>query len=383
MSTACRQEAADGRAPERPRHVTLSDPSSLPPVLIAGLVLGLAFGATVQRTHFCTMGAIADLVLFGDSRRARAWLLAAAVAVIGTQACVLLGLVLPPPAPTAGLPWAGALVGGLSFGFGMTRTGGCISRCLVRAGGGSLKATLVLAVVFAVMLACLASPLALPVRRLQDAAALALGTGGAGLAMPPGPTAGSLLETPGRVAALVLAAGGIALSFAEPRFRGSPRDWSAGLILGGLVVLGWLATARAAADAATGSFPQSLNFAAPVGHSLLWAATGAPGLGFAAMVALGTAGGAAFEACLRGTWRFEGFGSWDDLRRQSGGALLMGLGAVLAGGCTIGHGMSGLSALALSSLLATGAMVAGGIVGVRSLAAGGVVPWLRGRSGTG
>ena len=53
---------------------------------LAGLVIGFAFGVLTHRTNFCTMGSIADAISFGDLRRARAWLLAIATAIIGAQA---------------------------------------------------------------------------------------------------------------------------------------------------------------------------------------------------------------------------------------------------------------------------------------------------------
>ena len=97
---------------------------------IGGFVIGLAFGATVQRTNFCTMGGISDLVLMGDGRRFRAWVLAIVVAIIGTQALHFSGVIdvnksiyLSP-----NLGWLGAIIGGAMFGFGMTQTGAAPAR---------------------------------------------------------------------------------------------------------------------------------------------------------------------------------------------------------------------------------------------------------------
>jgi uncharacterized protein len=52
-------------------------------VLWAAFGLAVAFGAIAQRTHFCTMGAVADIVNMGDWTRMRMWVLAIAVAMIG------------------------------------------------------------------------------------------------------------------------------------------------------------------------------------------------------------------------------------------------------------------------------------------------------------
>src|SRR5690606_38611779 len=114
-------------------------------VNIAGLVLGIIFGAAVQRSNFCTMGAVSDMVLMGDGSRLRSWVLAIAIAMLGSQLLHLFGLVDLGRSIYAGasLGWLGAAIGGLLFGFGMVLAGGCGSRTLVRLGAGNLKSLLV------------------------------------------------------------------------------------------------------------------------------------------------------------------------------------------------------------------------------------------------
>ncbi|MCW5772840.1 MAG: YeeE/YedE family protein, partial [Rhodospirillaceae bacterium] len=108
---------------------------------LSGFVIGLLFGAVVQRTNFCSMGAISDAVAMGDGRRLRAWMLAVAVALIGTQALLLSGFVAVGQSFYLGprIAWIAMLGGGLLFGFGMVLAGGCASRTVVRVGAGSLK----------------------------------------------------------------------------------------------------------------------------------------------------------------------------------------------------------------------------------------------------
>jgi len=132
-------------------------------VLAATFILAFAFGAIVQRTNFCTMGSIADVVNFGDWTRLRQWLLAIAVAISGTTLLDAAGLIdvrdsyytTPRFAPLA------YAVGGALFGFGMVLAGGCGSKSLVRAGGGSLKALVVLLVLAVVAYMTLRGALAL------------------------------------------------------------------------------------------------------------------------------------------------------------------------------------------------------------------------------
>ena len=114
-------------------------------VSILGFGLGAVFGITVQRTNFCTMGAISDIVFMGSWNRFRAWALAVAVAMLGSQALDLSETVDLGQSIYLGprLGWVGAIVGGLLFGFGMTLSSGCANKTLVRLGTGNLKSLVV------------------------------------------------------------------------------------------------------------------------------------------------------------------------------------------------------------------------------------------------
>jgi uncharacterized membrane protein YedE/YeeE len=344
------------------------------PVSLAAFLLGLVFGAVVQRTHFCTMGAIADLVLFGGRQRLRAWVLAIAVALVGTQALAVTGLV---PLEAAhyragGLAWLGALLGGAAFGFGTVLAGGCVSRNLVRLGAGSLKSLVVILVVGLVAAASLAAAAALP-DGLDPAR---LGFAGQGL---DGLLAIALRAPPAPVT-LVLTAGlaGLALWYClkDGRFRAAPRELSAGLVLGALVPLGWLATARLGAAEAVPL--DSLNYVAPLGQTplRLVGLTASP-IGFAAALVLGTLAGAFLAALGRRELRLESFTSGDDLRRHLAGAVLMGVGGMLAGGCSIGQGITGVSTLAMGSFLALGGIGLGTVWALDYLESGRVLAWPR------
>ena len=125
----------------------MSDPADLSPLVVGGgFALGLVFGAVANRSNFCTMGAISDVVNMGHWGRMRMWLLAIAVAVLGSTALASTGLVDLSKAvmQRPNLAWLSMLVGGLLFGVGMTMAGGCANRNLVRAGAGSLRSVVVL-----------------------------------------------------------------------------------------------------------------------------------------------------------------------------------------------------------------------------------------------
>ncbi len=50
-----------------------------------GLVLGALLGLVARRGRFCTLGAVEDAVYARDMRRARAWMLATGVAILGAH----------------------------------------------------------------------------------------------------------------------------------------------------------------------------------------------------------------------------------------------------------------------------------------------------------
>ena len=117
-------------------------------VLWASFFVAMAFGALVQRTGFCTMGAISDVATMGDWTRLRQWALAAGVAMVGFALLSAAGLISPDKTLYASNRWIwlSALVGGAIFGVGMVLASGCASKALVRVGGGNLKALVVVVV---------------------------------------------------------------------------------------------------------------------------------------------------------------------------------------------------------------------------------------------
>lgn len=316
---------------------------------LAGLLLGLAFGAVVQRSDWCARGAIADIRLMGDWRRMRSWLLAIATATLLSQAMAAAGLLDLAGSAYAsrGLPVAALLGGGLLFGFGMTLTGGCISKNLVRAGAGSLRALAVLLVVTATALPTLRA-----VRGLADG----------GLPMH-APAADSL----GVAIGLVAAGGLVVFCLKDRRFRASRPLLVAGFTLGALIPLGWLATTWLSPGPAA-----SLDYVAASAGSLDALLRGAAGAAFGLPLLLGTMLGSLVVASRRGRIRVEGFADGRDARRNLFGAALMGGGGALAGGCTVGQALSGLSTLAPASVLASGSIVLGAVAGIRTLEHGGV-----------
>jgi uncharacterized membrane protein YedE/YeeE len=349
-------------------------------VLWAAFALAAAFGAIAQRTRFCTMGAVADIVSLGDWTRMRMWVLASGTAMIGFNAMVALGWVDAADSLYAGrkLMWLSNAVGGLLFGFGMVLASGCASKTLVRIGGGNLKSLVVLLVLGLSAYATMRGVLAVARVAALDAAALTL---------PAGQDLPSLLAqasgAPRRLLALWLGAGlgGALLAWvlAKPQGRG------ADVLLGGLgtgaVIVGvwWVsgrlgfvpehpATLEPAFLGTNSRRMESLSFVAPVAYTLDWLmlfSDTSRVLTLGIVAVFGVVLGSAVVALAGGSFRWEGFAGAEDTANHIVGALLMGAGGVTALGCTIGQGLSGVSTLALGSFLALAGILAGAVLGLR------------------
>ncbi len=339
---------------------------------LGGFIVGLIFGAVVQKTNFCTMGGLSDLVLMGDGRRFRAWLLAIAVAIIGTQALHFAGLIDINKSIylSANLGWLGAIIGGAMFGFGMTQTGGCASKTLVRLGAGNLKSLIVMVVlgIFAYM--TLRGLLALPRLQIEttniDLAARGLTNQNLG------EMAGAAIGVPAAYAragvATVVALLFLVICFKDAAFRRSPADIVAGIVIGLCAVAGWVVTGILANDEFNPVQLASITFVAPAGDSLqyLMTFTGSS-INFGIAVVGGVIVGGFLMAVATGTFRIESFVDRQDLTRHLAGAVLMGSGGVLALGCTIGQGITGMSTLALGSMVAWLSILGGGYLGLKYL----------------
>jgi hypothetical protein len=343
---------------------------------IGGFVIGLVFGAAAQRSNFCTMGAISDLVLMGDGRRFRAWLLAIAVAIIGTQALHFSGAIDINKSIylTSNLGWLGAIVGGGMFGFGMTLAGGCGSKTLVRLGAGNLKSFVVAMVLGIVAYMTLRGLFALARVRIETAANIDLKTRGLDN-QNLGEMAGVLLGLPSN-AARAITAGIVAAAFLfycvkDEAFRRSATSVIAGFIIGLTAVAGWVVTGILGADDFNPVPLASITFVAPVGESLqyLMTFTGSM-INFGIALVGGVIAGSFLMAMATGKFQIESFTDRNDFVRHVGGAALMGAGGVLALGCTIGQGISGMSTMALGSIIAWLSIIAGGYLGVKYLEEG-------------
>ena len=344
-------------------------------VIVSGFMLAFVFGVVAQKTDFCTMGAISDIVIMGDWSRMRMWLLAIAVAIAGANALDLAGLVdlsrSAYPAPR--WPWLAFLIGGLIFGIGMTLASGCGSRSLIRIGGGNLKslvAMLFLAMAAEMTLRGLLAPLrtevlgALSIQfdQAQDLAWLLAGALGIG----------KRSVQPWIAAGLSLAL--LAFVLKDRDFRADHERLFAAVVIGLTIVGGWYVTGHlgfVAEDPETlqeaylgtrTARPESFTFIGPAANALellqFWTDKSAR-VTFGVAVVVGTLAGAFAYALFKRRFHWESFASASDTRNHAVGGVLMGFGGVTAAGCTIGQGITGVSTLAVGSILVFFSIIAG------------------------
>jgi uncharacterized protein len=355
-----------------------SDLSSLNQhVLLASFVFSFVFGAIAQRTHFCTMGAVSDIVNMGDWQRMRQWAMAAGVAMLGFGVLAFLGKIDPSKTLYASsrVAWLSALVGGFLFGFGMVLASGCGSKTLVRIGGGSLKSVIVFIVMgvaaFATLKGITAVARVATVDQITiDSIALSAVSAGAS----------SLFGIKIQVAQLLVAAlvGGALLIWAlmSKEFR-SFENVLAGLGIGAVITAMWWAsgslgfvaehpeTLQEAFVATNSGRAEALSFVAPVAYTVDWLMffsdkSKVLSLGIASV--FGVIAGSAVMALATKSFRWEGFGGTEDVGNHLVGAVLMGIGGVTAMGCTVGQGLSGISTLSTMSFIAVAAIIAGAVL---------------------
>ena len=357
------------------------DAAQLPTLVVAGgFAIAFAFGAVANRSNFCTMGAIADIVNMGHWGRMRTWLLAIAVAMVGAAALAYSGQVDLSKAVVQRprLSWLSLLVGGVLFGVGMTLGGGCANRNLVRAGGGSVRSFVVL--VFVAIAAYMTLKGLFGQWRARWLDPVAIDLGGFGWKDQSVATLVAALTGTDAKAALLAAAATVAAAlavfvFGDRRFRSNRRQVIAGVTLGALVVAGWYVsghlgfgenpeTLEDSYFATNSRTLESMSFVAPLAYALelllLWTDASLH-MTFGIASVLGVVLGSAMVAVGSRTFRWEGFASLADLRNQLLGAVLMGFGGVTALGCTIGQGVSGISTLALGSFIALAGIIGGAV----------------------
>ena len=339
-----------------------------PPVLAgsAGLIIGLVLGYAARMGDFCTLNAIESAAYGGDQRRARLWGVVLGVAMITLFAAEALGFALITQSPyhmIAFNPLA-AIIGGLVFGYGMALAGNCGFGALVRLGGGDLRSFLIVMIMAVAGFITLAGPLS-PLRVSlfpQVDADTPQGFAHAFSAMT---------GLPPLLLALPLGLGLIVLGLAHPHLRQAPRTVAWGVVVGLAIAGAFIATSILRMGTLDAVPVEGFTFTAPLGRTILYLMTSsAGGLNFAVGSVVGVVLGAAIAAFWRRRFRWEACEDPRELGRQVTGACLMGVGGVVAVGCSVGQGASAMATLAYSAPLVLVSIVIGALFGLHQLLRG-------------
>ena len=350
--------------------------------LWATFVVTVLLGAIMQRTSFCTMGAIADLFVMSNLSRLRQWSLAIGIAILGVMLLSSFGLIDVSKSiyTSSKLMYLSILVGSTLFGLGMVLASGCGSKTLVRIGGGNLKSLMVFLVLGLVAYMTLRGFLAVFRINVLDTFFITLSSN------QDLPSIVSTQFGQSRASAhllIGLIVGGAFVLFAlANRSFWTVKNLLAGFGVGFAICAVWWISgylAFVAEDPNTleevflvtnSGKMESLSFVAPYAYSLDWLmfySDTSKVLTIGVVAVFGMVCGSAIVALVTKTFRWETFIDAEDTANHLVGGALMGFGGITALGCTIGQGLSGISTLAVGSFLAIPGFFLGAFLGLRYL----------------
>ena len=358
-------------------------------------IISVILGIVVNKTNFCTMGAVSDMVNMGDYGRFRAWLLAIATAVFSVTVLEYMGMVNVsdtfPPYRGNQLIYAENILGGFIFGIGMTFASGCGNKSLIRIGGGNIKSIFVFAILgivayymtnpfpnsdktlYSLFFYDWLNPLAVTLDTKQDLGALISNKD---------PTNTRL------ILGLIVTAGLLFYVFKAAEFRSNKDNILGGIIIGLAITAAWYTSSNIAVVADETNYslidyyeewdmlaeddegkpaigrtlnPQSFTFVNPIGQTYGYIKDGFDSslITFGLISVFGVIFGSFLWSLMSRSFRFEWFVDFKDFLNHIVGAIFMGVGAVLALGCTVGQGITGLSTLALGSIITLIAIIFG------------------------
>lgn len=358
-------------------------------------IIAVILGAVVNKTNFCTMGAVSDMVNMNDYGRFRAWLLAIATATLGVAILEYLGKAdvtssFPPYRDTT-LLVGESIIGGILFGIGMTLGSGCGNKTLIRIGGGNIKSLFVFAVIaviayfmtnpfpgsdvtlYSALFYDWIRPLSITLESNQDIGALLSDENASTMRLAAGLVIGILL---------------LIFIFRSAEFKSSKDNILGGLIVGLAVLSAWYISSNINVNADESLYSmsgyyeewdmlaeseegkpaqgrplssQSFTFINPIGQTYGYLKSGLDStlLTFGLMSVFGVIIGSFLWSLISRSFRIEWFVDFKDFMTHVIGAALMGFGGVLALGCTVGQGITGVSTLALGSILTLIAIIFG------------------------
>lgn len=336
-------------------------------VAIVGLIGGIFLGLAARVGRFCTLGAIEDLFYGENTLRLRMWGIAIGTSVVGTYGLSLMGLLDLEQTLYLSRNWnpLESIIGGLIFGYGMALAGNCGYGALARLGGGDLRSLLIVLIMGISAYVTLGGPLS---------GLRILAFGGSEPSTQVQTFAHSLSKFTGtstEIAGIMLGCIILIATLLNRQVRNSFGHIFWGAVAGLAIVSGWAGTQWIASSGFDATPVVSHTFSAPIGETVLYAMTSSGNtINFGTGSVLGVILGAFFGSLFKGHFRWEACDDPRELRRQILGAALMGIGAVVAVGCSVGQGLSAFSVLAYSAPITLLCIMIGAAIGLRQLILG-------------
>lgn len=326
-----------------------------PTAALFGLITGIVFGVAAQRSRFCLRAATVEFARRKLDSSVAVWLLTFSTALVWVQGASFLGLMHTEDARMMAVTgsWSGAIIGGLIFGVGMVLARGCSGRLLVLAATGNLRSVMA-GMLFAVIAQMSLHGSLAPLR--NHLAGLWTTQGGVNVNLL---TSLGLPHWGGLALGLITAV--LALVIAHKASISRKRLVFASGV-GFAVALGWVLTYQLSLSAFEPVAVTSATFSGPSANTLMFLLIPDPVLEFDVGLVPGVVIGAFAASWLTGDFKFQGFDGEANMRRAMTGAVLMGFGAMLAGGCAIGAGVTGGSIFVATAWLALLCMWIGAMV---------------------
>lgn len=335
---------------------------------LIGLIGGVLLGLAARIGRFCTLGALEDLLYGSNSARFRMWGISIGASIIGVFAVSASQNFDPSQSMylSQNMNIFAAIIGGLLFGYGMALCGNCGYGALARLGGGDLRSFVIVVVMGISAYAVLSGPFAhlrvwlFPITPSTD-------TIPDGLAHMTAAWSGISTNTMGMLIGLAI----VGITLADRTFIRDFKSIFWALIVAVAIVSAWIGTFWIAQNGFEATPITAHTFSAPVGETLIYVMNGSaflPGFGVGSVA--GVLIGAFIGSLFKGHFRWEACEDPRELRRQIIGSAIMGIGAVIAMGCSVGQGISAFSVLALSAPITFVAIFAGAWFGLRQLIEG-------------
>ena len=350
-------------------------------------ILGFILGFVVNKTNFCTMGAVSDWVNIGDLSRFKSWMFAAGIAILGVTILEYTSYINVNdsriPYRNSVFFWPRYILGGLMFGIGMTYASGCGNKVLIRVGGGNIKSIVVLLVAglmaylmtrtdfYGVVFHSWMSPIS------PDLAKIGIEDQSLSTILSYLFSSENLSNTK-LLVGLIIASIVMLLIFKSGTFIKNTDNLLGGFVVGIVVIIAWFLTGSSLGQEwiETNNFldtpqpgvgMQSFTFINPMGETIIFLGNAADSfyLTFGVTALISVILGSFVYSITSNSFRVEWFASKQDFVRHILGAVLIGIGGVLSLGCTIGQGVSGVSTLALGSFITLISIILGAAISMK------------------